>query len=51
MIKGVNREKRLDWAKQYLYDDFYDVIWTDETTVQLDTQALLLSKKWTKAKV
>jgi hypothetical protein len=30
-------EKRLDWACIYLHDNFADVIWSDETTVQLET--------------
>ena len=31
------KDKRLDWAHTYINDDFDDVIWTDETTVQIET--------------
>lgn len=34
LIRQVNKEKRLHWARTYLSDN---VIWTDETTVQLET--------------
>ena len=37
LIQEVNKEKRLAWAKEHLHDDFRDVIWTDETTVQLES--------------
>ena len=31
-----NREKRLRWAQEHLGADFQDVIWTDETSVQME---------------
>ena len=37
LIRHANKQKRLDWAKIYLHDDFDNVIWSDETTVQLDS--------------
>ena len=37
LIRGANKEKRLVWARAHLQDDFQDVIWSDETTVQLET--------------
>ena len=37
MIREVNKSKRLEWAREYLHDDFSDVVWTDETTVQLES--------------
>ena len=37
LIRQQNKTKRLDWARTYLHDTFDDVIWTDETTVQLET--------------
>ena len=37
LIHQQNKEKRLDWARTYINDDFDDVIWTDETTVQIET--------------
>lgn len=37
LIRQQNKEKRLAWAREYLQDTFTDVVWTDETTVQLET--------------
>ena len=37
LIHNVNKEMRLVWAREYLNDPFLDVVWTDETTVQLET--------------
>lgn len=37
LIRRQNKEKRLHWARTYLHDNFDDVIWSDETTVQLET--------------
>ena len=37
MIHAVNREKWLKWALENLSTSFEDVIWTGETTVQLET--------------
>ena len=40
LIRQVNKKKRLEWARKYLCkckDGFDDVIWTDETTVQLES--------------
>lgn len=36
LIRHANKEKRLDWARMYLHDDFENVIWSDECTVQLE---------------
>ena len=36
LIRQANKQKRCDWAQTYLHDDFENVIWTDETTVQLE---------------
>ena len=37
--------KRLEWAREYLEDDFEDVVWTDETSIQLETVCV----EWTKS--
>ena len=37
LIRQVNKDKRLQWARTYLLDNFDNVVWTDETTVQLET--------------
>ena len=45
MIRPVNKIKRFEWAQEYLTDDFKDVIWTDETTVQLETHKRFCCRK------
>ena len=37
MIREANKAKRLEWARQNLGSSFEDVIWTDETSVQLES--------------
>ena len=37
MIREQNKAKRLDWARRNLGSSFEDVIWTDETSVQLES--------------
>ena len=37
MIRDVNKEKRLEWARNNVGEDFADCIYSDETTVQIET--------------
>lgn len=39
LVREVNKVKRLEWAKKCLEkkDDFANVIWTDESSIQLET--------------
>ena len=40
LIRTVNKEKRLNWAKQYLgevEDGFMDVIFSDKSSIQIET--------------
>ena len=37
LIREPNKQKRLEWATDHLHDNFDNVIWTDETTVQIET--------------
>lgn len=37
LIRDANKVKRLEFATSFLHDTFDDVIWSDETTVQLET--------------
>ena len=37
LIRDVNKVKRLEFATTWLHDTFDDAIFSDETTVQLDT--------------
>ena len=36
LIRQANKEKRLEWARANIQDNFEDVVWTDETSVQLE---------------
>ncbi len=36
LIRQANKEKQFQWARSHLDDDFKDVLWTDETSVQLE---------------
>ena len=36
LVRAQNREKRLRWAQEYLGASFHDVIWSDETSVQIE---------------
>ena len=35
LIREQNKGKQLEWCQRYKEDDFEDVIWTDESTIQL----------------
>ena len=37
LIREVNKQKRLEWALRYKDDEFLDVIYTDECTVQMES--------------
>ena len=37
LIREANKQKRLEWAQLHLHDNFHDVVWTDETTIQLQS--------------
>lgn len=37
LIRNANKEKQLEFARTYLHNNFDNVIWSDETTVQLET--------------
>ena len=48
LIRAVNMEKRLVWAKQYLdeaEDGFDDVIWSDESSIQVETHKRFCYRK------
>ncbi len=45
LIRDVNKQKRLQWAEQYIQDSFLDVIWSDETSVQLETHRRFCCRK------
>ena len=45
LVRVANREKRLEWAREHLGDNFNDVIWTDETSVQMETHRRFCCRK------
>ena len=45
LIRNVNKEKRLEWARANLLDTFENVIWSDESTIQLDTHRRFCCRK------
>ena len=45
LIREPNKVKRKDWALKYLHDDFQNVVWTDETTVQLECHKRFCCRK------
>ena len=45
LIHSVTKEKRLEWACSHLDDTFDDVIWTDETSVQLEAHRCFCYRK------
>ena len=45
LIRQGNRVKRLEWAQENLNANFENVIWTDETTVQLESHRRFCCKK------
>ena len=44
-ICSVNKEKTLKWVRSHLDDTFDDVIWTDETSIQLDAHRRFATEK------
>ncbi len=45
LIRHPNKVKRLEWARKYKEDDFTDVIWTDECSVQLESHRRFCCRK------
>ena len=45
LILNASRGKRFDFARIYLHNDFDDMIWSDETTVQLETHKRMCYRK------
>ena len=45
LIRQQNKEKRLAWAREHLNDGFTDVVWSDETTVQLEMHRRFCCRK------
>ena len=45
LIRQQNKEKRLDWAHTHINDNFTNVVWTDETSVQIETHKRFCYRK------
>ena len=45
LIRTVNKQKRLDWACANIHDDFDNVIWSDESSIQLGTHRIYCCRK------
>lgn len=45
LIREANKQKRLQWAQQHLGQSFEDVIWTDESTIQLESHRRFACRK------
>ena len=45
LIRDVNNVNRMQWANDYITDNFHDVISSDETTVQLETHKRYCCRK------
>ena len=45
LIRQANKQKRLQWAQQHLGQSFEDVIWTDESTIQMESHHRFACRK------
>ena len=45
LIRNENKQKRLEWAQRNLYENFDDVIWSDEASIQLDSHKRYCCRK------
>ena len=45
LIREANKQERLQWAQQHLGQSFEDVIWTDESTIQLESHRRFACRK------
>ena len=45
MIREANKVKRLEWALRNQNDEFDDVIWSDECTIQLENHRRFCCRK------
>ena len=45
LIRNGNKQKRLEWAVENTDLDFSDIIWTDESTIQLESHRRFCCRK------
>ena len=45
LIREANKEKRLKWVQEHLGQLFEDVVWTDESTIQMESHCRFACRK------
>lgn len=45
LIREANKEKQFQWAQQHLGQSFEDVVWTDESTIQMESHRRFACRK------
>lgn len=45
LICNVNKEKRVQWGRDNLHTSFDDIVWTDESTIQLENNRTFSFRK------
>jgi len=45
LIRNENKQKWLEWAQRNLYEIFDDIIWSDEASIQLDSNKCYCCRK------
>ena len=45
LIREANKQKRFAWAEKYKHDQFENVVWTDECTIQLENHRRFCCRK------
>ena len=45
LIRDKNKEKRLIWAQKYIKFNLENVVWSDETTIQLEKHRRFACRK------
>ncbi len=45
LIREANKQKRFEWAQANLQNEFDDITWTDETSVQLECHKRVCCRK------
>ena len=51
MIRNNNKEKRVEWARENLNNTFENVVWTDESMIQLENhRTFLVQEGWRSSK-
>ena len=49
MIRTLNKEKRMEWAREDLHKKFENIVWTDKSIIQLENHCTFSYRKVRKA--